>query len=112
MKSLQEVLKSAIRSAADLFSDSEADNVPCAFDEYCAVHLVKVLTPLMTAIQHHVEVCEPFKHELQVAECDECPTAHVIGTITVDGEALAPFYSRQTQNEIGGQQTSRYHTGE
>jgi hypothetical protein len=43
---------------------------------------------------------------------ESVPTAHVTATVTVDGEALPPFYTRKTQQEIGGQFTSRTHTGE
>ena len=115
MRSLQEVLKTALDEAKDLFwIGKQSGNVhpDISFEDFCATHLVQILTPLMTAIQAHVETCSPFRHELEVASKEELPTAHVIGTFTVDGNALPPFYTRETQDEIGGQYTSRTHVGE
>lgn len=115
MKSLQEVLRTALNDAKELFTVGvQTGNVHPeeSFEDFCSKHLVQILTPLMTAIQAHVETCSPFRHELEVASKEELPTAHVIGTFTVDGNALPPFYTRETQDEIGGQYTSRTHTGE
>lgn len=33
-------------------------------------------------------------------------------TVTVDGAALPPFYTRQTQVEIGSEIASKFHVGE
>ena len=114
MRSLQEVLKNALDDAKDLFTVAkQTGNVQpeTSFEDFCSIHLVQILTPLMTAIQRHVETCSPLRSELKVAERDEVPTAHVIGTIIVDGVAAPPFYSRKTQEEIGSEISSRYHAG-
>ena len=119
MRSLQEVLRHALDEARDLFTvGKQSGNVQpeVTFEDFCAIHLVQILTPLMTAIQQHVLSCSPFKHELQevhdTAVEMELPVANVIGTISMDGAALPPFYTRKTQEEIGSQFASRYHTGE
>ena len=95
--SLQELLREGLDQARELHEVAiQSGAEPSSFSDFCARHLVQILAPVMTEIQKHIESC-PVSFELPN---DPTPVANVQGTVTVDGQALPPFYTRATQEEF------------
>jgi len=94
--SLAEFLCEGIIEAKELHQLSEKLEQDIDWVKLCGAHLAKKLTPLVTAWQSHAAVC---------------PTSPGVSFV-VDGEALPPFYNKQTQAEIGSEIANRHHVGE
>ena len=94
-KSLRELLVQGLAEAKELHHiavgigmESDEEWIP-----FYANVLVRKLLPTVTGMQ-------------------AVPEVHVKGTMTVDGNALPPFYTRDAQREIGSEIVSRLHVGE
>lgn len=113
MKSLQQLLREGLEQARELHEVAVKSGAESGdFTDFCARHLVQVLTPVMTAIQEHIESCpvtfesyeipneqgaglpgesQPIPSETRYHDPfvrEETPSVHVQAKLSVDGKEL------------------------